>query len=157
MNTLALRHYPATNPERLRWLSAGFIFGFLAVLVFHQGAFGLLNAVGLTPIAPHPMDPTEPFGVPRFWSLAAWGGLWGVLLAAAVHRLHGIRLVFAGALFGLVVPTLAAWFIVPAIKGQPLAAGFVPEAMAVGLIVNAAWGLGTGLGLAALSGRRRYY
>jgi len=33
-------------------------------------------------------------------------------------------------------------------KGQPIAAGFAPMAMAIGPIVNAAWGLGTGLGLA---------
>jgi hypothetical protein len=32
-------------------------------------------------------------------------------------------------------------------KGQPMAAGFAPMAMLVGPIVNAAWGLGTGIGL----------
>ena len=49
------------------------------------------------------------------------------------------------------LPTLAAWFIVAAIKGQPLAGGFAPKAMIVGPIVNAAWGLGTGLGLLAFA------
>ena len=49
------------------------------------------------------------------------------------------------------LPTLAAWFIVAAIKGQPLAGGFAPKAMIVGPIVNAAWGLGAGLGLLAFA------
>ncbi|HXJ09238.1 MAG TPA: hypothetical protein VNH12_07000, partial [Burkholderiales bacterium] len=50
--------------------------------------------------------------------------------------------------FGAIVPTLVAWLIVAPMKGQPIAAGFAPMAMAIGPIVNAAWGLGTGLGLA---------
>jgi hypothetical protein len=49
--------------------------------------------------------------------------------------------------FGAVLPTLVAWFVVAPLKGQPAAAGFGPMAMAVGPIVNAAWCLGTGLGL----------
>ena len=153
MNTLLVRHYPATVSERLRWLAAGFIFGALAVLVFHQGAFALLHSMGLTPRAPYAMQAAAPFGIPQIWSTTLWGGVWGVLLAAAVHQLDRARLVFAATLFGLILPTLAAWFMVSAIKGQPLAAGFVPKAMAVGPIVNAAWGLGTGLALAALSRR----
>ena len=47
-----------------------------------------------------------------------------------------------------------AWFVVAPLKGQAIAAGGAPKAMAVGLIVNAAWGLGTGIGL-ALFGRHR--
>ena len=153
MNTL--RHYPATTSERIRWLAGGFVFGALAVLIFHQGALGLLYAVGLAPRAPYALQATAPFGIPQVWSTAAWGGLWGVVLAAALQRLEGARIVLASTLFGMLLPTLVAWFIVAPIKGQPLAAGFVPSGMSVGLIVNAAWGFGTGLGLVALSGRRR--
>jgi hypothetical protein len=155
MNARALGHYPSTTAESVRWLVAGFVFGTLAVLIFHQGAFAILHATGFTPREPFPMQATAPLGIPQFWSLALWGGLWGVLLAAAVHRLERARLILAATLFGMVLPTLAAWFIVAAMKGQPLAAGFAPKAMAVGLIVNAAWGFGTGWGLAAFSGRRR--
>ena len=110
MNTLLVRHYPATVSERLRWLAAGFIFGALAVLVFHQGAFALLHSIGLTPRAPYAMQAAAPFGIPQIWSTTLWGGVWGVLLAAAVHQLDGARLVFAATLFGLILPTLAAWF-----------------------------------------------
>ncbi|HYM41367.1 MAG TPA: hypothetical protein VET46_01250 [Steroidobacteraceae bacterium] len=47
-----------------------------------------------------------------------------------------------------------AWFVVASLKGQPIAAGGAPIAMAVALIVNAAWGLGTGLGLYLFDRRR---
>jgi hypothetical protein len=100
------------------------------------------------------MQPTEPFGLPQLLSLALWGGVWGVLFAALLRRLDGAALVLSSALLGAVLPTLVAWFVVATIKGQPVAAGFEPVAMAFGVIVNAAWGLGTGLGLALL-GRRR--
>jgi hypothetical protein len=61
---------------------------------------------------------------------------------------RGATFIVAAAVFGAVLPTLVAWFVVAPLKGQPMAAGFVPHAMLVGPIVNAAWGLGTGIGLA---------
>jgi hypothetical protein len=130
-----------------RWLVVGFVSGFLAVLVFHQGALAVLHALQWTPGAPYPMRAAAPFGVPQVLSLAFWGGVWGVLLAAALARLNGARLVVAATIFGAVLPTLVAWFVVAPLKGQPAAAGFAMPGMLVGPIVNAAWGLGTGLGL----------
>lgn len=149
------RHYPWTAGERTAWLFAGFVFGALAVLVFHQGAFAILHAIGFTPRAPYSMQATAPWGLPQVWSTMFWGGAWGILLAAAVHRLEGSRLVLAATSFGLLVPTLAAWFIVASIRHQPLAGGFTAKGMALGLIVNAAWGLGVGIGLAILGRPRR--
>ncbi len=148
-------HYPATASERVQWAVAGFVFGALAVLVFHQGAFALLHSLGFTPRTPYSMQATGPFGLPAIWSSTFWGGVWGVLLAAMLQRFTGAKLVFAATLFGLVAPTLVAWFAVAPLMGQPVAAGFVPKAMALGLIVNAAWGLGTGIGLAVLERLRR--
>lgn len=142
--------YPATSPERVQWLVAGFVFGALAVLVFHQGAFALLHAFGMTPRGAYSMQASQPLGIPQVWSVTFWGGVWGVLLAAVVHNLAEARLIGRATLYGLVFPTLAAWFIVAAVKGQPLAAGFEPKAMMVGPIVNAAWGFGVGLMLEAL-------
>jgi hypothetical protein len=95
MNTHALHHDPQAASGRVRWLVAGFLFGAIAVLVFHQGAFAILHSVGLTPRAPYSMQSTAPLGIPQIWSITAWGGLWGVLLAAAVRRLEGARLVRA--------------------------------------------------------------
>ena len=127
-----------------RWLVTGFIAGVLAVLVFHQGALGMLHSLGLTARTPYPMQPSEPFGIPQVWSLAFWGGVWGVMLALALHRLDGPRLVFASIAFGAIFPTLVAWFLVAPLRGEPMAGGFAAAAMATGVLVNAAWGLGTG-------------
>jgi hypothetical protein len=148
MRLRILSHYPASASQHAQWLVAGFVFGALAVLVFHQGAFAVLHSLGFTPRSPYSMQSTAPFGFPQIWSTTFWGGVWGVVLALSLQRLEGARLIAAATVFGLVAPTLVAWFIVAAIKGQPLAAGFVPKAMAFGLIVNAAWGLGVGIGLA---------
>ena len=133
-----------------RWLIVGFVAGFLAVLVFHQGAAAALHTLGITPRAPYSMAATAPFGIPQIWSIAFWGGVWGVILAAALARLRGAALIAGATVFGAIFPTLVAWFIVAPLKGQPMAANFVPAAMMIGPIVNAAWGLGTGIGLALL-------
>jgi hypothetical protein len=130
-----------------RWLIVGFVSGAAAVLLFHQGALGLLHAAGLSPRAPYSFAATQPWGVPLVWSLAFWGGIWGMLLAAALARFERGALIAASLVFGAILPTLVAWFIVAPLKGQPVAAGFAPAAMLVGPIVNAAWGLGTGFGL----------
>jgi len=140
-----------------RWLIVGFVSGAVAVLFFHQGAAAVLHAAGLTPRAPYSFAPTQPWGVPQLLSLAFWGGIWGVLLAISLRGL-GERAAIVGAslLFGALLPTLVAWFVVAPLKGQPMAAGFVPAAMMIGPIVNAAWGLGTGLGFALFGrGERR--
>jgi hypothetical protein len=131
-----------------RWLIVAFVSGFVSVLVFHQGALALLHALHLTQSAPYPMKPTAPFGLPVVWSLAFWGGVWGVILSVALARVRGSAFIVAATIFGAIFPTLVAWFVVAPLKGQPMAAGFVPHAMLVGPIVNAAWGLGTGIGLA---------
>jgi len=146
MQTHTLRSY--TNRAALsRWLLVGALAGAASVVVFHQSAAALLHALQLTPRAAYSFSPTPPFGVPQLWSLAFWGGVWGIVLAAALARLKGARLVVAATLFGAVAPTLVAWFVVAPLKGQPIAGGWAPAAMAIGPIVNAAWGLGTGIGL----------
>ena len=140
-------HYPAWA-QLPRWVVVGFVAGFVSVLVFHQGAAGLLHALGLTPRAPYSLQATQPLGVPVLVSIAFWGGVWGALLAATFARLEGARLVVAATIFGAIFPTLVAWFIVAPLKGNPVAGGFNPAAMMIGPIVNGAWGLGTGLALA---------
>jgi hypothetical protein len=154
MATHAMGHHHPAYSVSTRWLVVGFVSGALAVLLFHQGAAALLHALALTPRAPYSMAATAPFGMPQLWSIAFWGGVWGVLLAAALGQLRGGALIAAAVVFGAVLPTLVAWFVVAPLKGQPVAAGFVPAAMLIGPIVNAAWGLGTGIGL-ALFGRSR--
>lgn len=90
----------------------GFLSGAAAVLLFHQGAAELLHVLGMTARTPYSMQPTQPWGVPQIWSITFWGGLWGVTLAAALARLDGARLVLAALVFGALLPTLVAWFVV---------------------------------------------
>ena len=59
----------------------GFVAGFLATLIFHQLTLALLWGIGVAPSGPFPMAPTRPFGVPAIFSLAFWGGVWGILFA----------------------------------------------------------------------------
>ena len=153
MTTHALRH----DLERGglgRWIAVGAVSGAIAVVVFHQAVAALLHAAGLTERLPYSMQPTSPLGVAQVWSLVFWGAVWGVALAAALRRFAGAGLIVAATIFGAILPTLVAWTLVASLKGQPLFAGGVPAAMAVGVLVNAAWGLGTGIGLALL-GRSR--
>jgi hypothetical protein len=124
----------------------GFAAGFVAVLVFHQGMLTFLHAIGIAPIAPFPMHPTWPFGVPQVWSLAFWGGLWGVLFAAVESAFPRGNLYWAFAvLFGAIGPTLVAWFVVFPLKGIPVAGGWHAARVVTGLLVNGAWGGGTAL------------
>ena len=143
--------YPLDPPpipfDPARGLVVGGVAGLVAVLVFHQGTLGILRDLGVGGAAPFAMDPTRPFGIPRVWSSALWGGAWGVALAIALHRLDSLRLVAAATLFGALAPSLVAWFVVAPLAGEPAAAGFAPSPLLAVLVPNAAWGLGTGAGL----------
>jgi hypothetical protein len=123
---------------------AGFIAGFLSVLLFHQVASALLVLLGLSTNQFYSMRPVPPFGMPQVLSLAFWGGVWGVVLAFVLpwlpRRLPGWA---RAALFGGLAPVLVGWFLVAPLKGLPVAQGGDPRGMLRSLFVNAAWGLGT--------------
>jgi hypothetical protein len=121
----------------------GFIAGFVATLVFHQPVLWLLHSAGVVQRAPYNMKPVPPLSVPSVVSLAFWGGVWGIIMILALARVRSNGAYFlAAAIFGAILPTLAAWFISAPLHGQPAA---VPKgsAMLVGFAINAAWGLGT--------------
>jgi hypothetical protein len=147
-------HAPASAA---RLAGFGFASGFLAVLVFHQGMLALLHAQGVTPRGAWAMDPTKPFGVPLVMSAAFWGGLWGIVFALVVPRMAagGVGYWLAGLLFGVIGPTLVAWFVVSPLKGMPAAGGWKPAGIATGLLVNGAWGIGTALFLWIFALRER--
>ena len=140
--------------ELSRWGVAGFLFGAVSVLVFHQAVVALFHVLGLTAAQPYSLQSTSPWGIPQVLSLAFWGGIWGIVLAMSLARLAGPRLLLAATAFGAILPTLVAWFVVAPLKHQPAAGGLVASAMALALIANGLWGLGTGIGL-ALFGRQR--
>lgn len=127
-------------------LLAGFVAGFIAVLIFHQPALALLSASGFVKAGTYSMNATSPFGVPQVLSLAFWGGVWGVLFVLAQTRFpRGAGYWIAALAFGAVLPTLVAWFVVAGLKGQPVAAGWDSHRMLTGVLINGAWGLGTAL------------
>lgn len=135
-------------------LLRGFIAGALAVPTFHQVALLILNLLGVTAATPWPLAPTLPLGVPAVVSATFWGGVWGAILVAVAPRVA--RSPGLAILFGAVVLTLVAWFVVAPLKGMPAGGGFTWPGVLVGPIVNGAWGLGTWLFLRVLerSGRR---
>lgn len=126
-------------------LLIAFAAGFVATLVFHQGVLALLHNLGYVPRAAWPMQPVPPFGIPAVISLAFWGGVWGTIMLRMIDTRRGSAFWIAALLFGAILPTLVAWFIVAPIKQMPVAGGWNPKTMIIGPIVNGVWGLGTAL------------
>ena len=123
-----------------------FAAGFLSTLVFHQGILLVLHLLGATDRKPFSMAPTAPFHVPQVFSLAFWGGIWGILLWLAISRFAGSPLYWiSAAVIGAIAPTLVAFFVVFPLKGQPVAGGWKPAILVGALILNGAWGIGVAL------------
>lgn len=123
----------------------GFIAGFLATLTVHQLALWLLQQVGIAPFGPYNMTPTPPWGIPAVISLAAWGGVWGVLFAVLQRRFpRGGRYWTTAFFFGAVFPSLVALFIVLPLKGHPMGGGWHWHLLLTAFLINGVWGLGTG-------------
>jgi hypothetical protein len=129
-----------------RRMSLAFIAGFIAVLLFHQPMLALLHALGITGATAYPTQPVPPLEVPRVLSAAFWGGVWGMVFVLVRPWVARGRAYFPGAvLFGAIVLSLVAWFVVAPLKGLPPAGGGSPARIATALLVNGAWGLGTAL------------
>jgi hypothetical protein len=122
-----------------------FAAGFVSTLVFHQCVIALLHALNIVPRGAWPMQAVPPFGVPAVISLSFWGGIWGVIMMPMIAGRRGASFWIAAILFGAILPTLVAWFIIAPIKHQPIAGGWKPHTMMIGPIVNGAWGFGTAL------------
>ena len=145
---MADRNLPANLSARLLF---GFIAGLLATLIVHQLVLALLWVVGVAPAAPFSMAATPPFGVPAVFSLAFWGGVWGILFSlidAGFPRGGGYWL--AAFLFGALLPSLVALLVVLPLKGRPMGGGWQPAVLLTAFLINGAWGIGTGLILSAL-------
>ncbi len=133
-----------------RRLLLGFVAGFIATLVFHQIALAILHYFHWIDRAAWSMKPVPPFGVPAVISLAFWGGVWGAVMIAILAKSRNLLL--ASTIFGAILPTLVAAVVIAPLKHQPMPHS--GKLLAVGLIVNGAWGLGTALIYRMLSGRR---
>lgn len=123
----------------------GFIAGFLATLVFHQLTLVLLRAVYPAPLTPFSMHPTAPFGIPVVFSLAFWGGVWGILYILVHQRFpSGGGYWLTAFLFGAIFPTLVALLVVLPLKGRPAGGGWDSSLLVTAFLINGAWGIGTG-------------
>jgi hypothetical protein len=120
----------------------GFIAGFAAVVVFHQAMLGTLYALGLASSPPFNIQRIGPLGVAQIWSLSFWGGIWGIFLVWTAARVKVPPLLY-GIVFGAALPTAVGWFVLAPLKGQAIAAGWVPARMPIAPLVNGAWGFGT--------------
>lgn len=130
-----------TPPSAGRTVLLGFAAGAAGVPLGHQLLLWVFHRAGLTPRAPFDMTPTTPLGVPVWVSATFWGGVWGVVLAFVLTRAATPRAWWtAAALFG-VLPSVVAWTVVPALKGQPLLGGGDGKVLAGSLLVNGAWAL----------------
>lgn len=118
-----------------------FIAGFVATLIFHQGALAALHAGGLAPAAPYPMASTWPLGVPQVVSLAFWGGVWGIVLWAVIRNMRGLAYWGLCTGVGAIGPTAVAMLVVFPLKDIPVDA----TKWVGGLLLNGIWGLGTGI------------
>ncbi|HUS24530.1 MAG TPA: hypothetical protein VM369_06240 [Candidatus Binatia bacterium] len=126
-----------------------FIAGFVSTLVFHQSVLWLL-AHGTAGIPVWDMTPVPPLGVPRVVSLAFWGGVWGIALWAMIRNTRGTPYWLRALVIGALGPTLVAMFVVAPLKGKAIAFGWDPKFIVGGLLVNAAWGLGTAVLMRAM-------
>ena len=137
----------------------GFIAGFFATLIFHQLTLALLWTVGLAPFEPFSMAATKPFGVPAVFSLSSWGGIWGIIFALVDNKFPRRAGYWVAAfIFGAILPSFVALIVVLPLKGNPMGGGWHPSLLLTALLINGAWGIGTGLILKALtlwSGRSR--
>ena len=131
-------------PTPLNRASLGFLAAVISVLIFHQGMWSLLHIAGLMP-PPYPTRGVPPFGVPLIVDLCFWGGVWGAVFGLVLPWLsssypmwlRGLALGIAAALVGL--------FIVPLIKGLPIAGGWAAMAFVRSFLINGFWGIGVGL------------
>jgi hypothetical protein len=138
------------TPSRVRALVLGFIAGALAVVAFHQVMVFMLSTVGLIQSRIYAMRGVPPFGVPTIVNQMFWGGVWGLLFAAVADTLPPWPLPLLGFTFGVLGPVLASWFVVAPLKGTPIAAGWVPQRMLAGILINGFWGIGVVLLYAGL-------
>ncbi len=154
-------------PSSIVKIVGGFIAGALAVLIFHQGMYVIMQSMGLplrgtpwnmatsVPLWPEffGMLKIGPVRVPAIASQSIWGGLFGILFAFLIDRMPGGLAIIKGFIFGMIFPMLlGSWLLVAMIKGAPLMSGafakggFDIMALRNGFLLNGvAFGIGLGV------------
>ena len=127
--------------------SARLALGFGAAALAHvafQGSLGAaLHAAGALPGHVWSLEPVGPLAVPATANNMFWDGLWGMLYARAEPRLTA-RLGRAGGGIALGLASLAVfWLVVLPLKGLGVGGGLPATELAVDLLFDLAFGLGT--------------
>jgi hypothetical protein len=122
-----------------------FVLGYASTLIFHQGLIAILHAIGFIPRLPYSLAPTAPFQIPQVISLAFWGGVWGVILWLMIRQMKNFKYWLMALVYGALLPSIVAWFVVFPLKGQPIAGGWKPANLIMALLLNGAWGIGFAL------------
>lgn len=139
-----------------RLIVFGFMAGFLSTLTFHQLTLKALWLSGYAPFGPYVMTATQPFGIPAVFSLALWGGVWGIVFALTqITFPRGGGYWLTAFLFGAILPSIFALLVVLPLKGKPMGGGWHMHLLVTAFLINGAWGIGTGLILKLLSGISR--
>jgi hypothetical protein len=145
----------------VRTISLGFIAGFLAVLLFHQGtAFVLYHFGNDVPILvaifgqqmqpPYSMVAVPPFGMPEVIVASFRGGVWGTVLAALLREMRTLPLTL-GFAFGALALTAAGFTLLSQMNGLPPLTLDNRQAWWSAGLYNGAWGWGTALLLRQLT------
>ena len=134
----------------------GFAAGFLSVITVMAAAWWVSRAAGWIPATAAPLwawaPSVPPFGVPRVVNLAFWGGVWGAVLNLLLRGLTGANYWIAWFLAGAIAVAGTAIFIVPLIKGLPIA-NLTPRRFMISGFLNGAFGIGTAIWLLVLARR----
>lgn len=133
----------------------GFIAAAISVLTFHQAmwaALHVLNLPGLAMPPPYPTRAMPPLGVPLILDLCFWGGLYGIVFGLLLPRMTA-PLWLCGLILGIIA-ALVGLLVVPAIKGLPIGAGWVPLNWLRSFLINGFWGIGVGIILPLMLRRR---
>ena len=130
----------------------GFLCAALSVVVFHQGMILLLREIGmLAPTARVWSFAANAWGVPALLNQCFWGGLYGAAFGALEPRFT-LPAWLAGLLTG-VAAMLVGFFVVAALKGNPIAGGWNAQSWLRSFLINGGFGIGLGLIWSGVTGR----
>jgi len=128
----------------------GFFIGMAATLFFELPLVWLLHVLHLTARTGFSLVPVPPFGMEAMWSRVFWGGAFGVALAGwGVFCPLGLRWLVSSAGVIVAVRLAVDWVIQPMLAQGHVWIGWSVDGLVITFVIDVAWGLTTGLLLAA--------
>src|SRR5262249_33285115 len=94
---------------------------------------------------PYPTRGVPPFGVPLIIDLCFWGGLWGAVFGLVIPRMPASSPMWVRGLVLGIMAALVGLFVVPLVKGLPVAGGWAAMSFVRSFLINGFWGIGVGV------------